>query len=143
MRRIFVPIIILLFGIAIGGIMYHGYINMRSVDETILWNTNKTIRTSEAVKLKLDATAEALKIKLEDTAEALKIKLEDTAEVVRTRLDVTNHLLVTNQEDLKVAVAEVIEQQIYAVAKDLLTQEVYRRDIIELNKKLDKLLEQK
>ena len=132
MRRIFVPIIILLFGIAIGGIMYHGYINMRSVDETILWNTNKTIRTSEAVKLKLDATAEAL-----------KIKLEDTAEVVRTRLDVTNHLLVTNQEDLKVAVAEVIEQQIYAVAKDLLTQEVYRRDIIELNKKLDKLLEQK
>ena len=121
MRKIFVPVIILLFGIAIGGIAYHMYINMKHVDEILLYNTDKSVRTAEAVKIRLEATAEAVKI----------------------RLDEVNNAVLTNQTKIKADVAEIIEQQIQAVAKEMLTYEIYKKDHEELVSKLNALSEKK
>ena len=59
------------------------------------------------------------------------------------KLDATNKVLIDKQENLKTEVAEIVRQQILAVAKDLLTQETYKKDIKELNAKIDILLGKK
>lgn len=121
MKRVFVYIAVILFSFSLGGIAYHVYVNMRYVDEQLLDNTFQALERAEKARVKLEAVAEAVKIKL----------------------DITNKILIDNQEKLKVEMAEVVRQQILAIAKDLITQDIYKKDQVELNAKLDKLLEKK
>jgi predicted exporter len=86
----------------------------------------------------LDNTFQAL-----ERAEKVRVKLEAVAEAVRLKLEATNKIIMDNQDKLKEEVAEVAKEQIKAVAKDILDKETYRKDIVELNAKLDKLLEKR
>ena len=118
MKKTLVYIAVILFSFSLGGIAYHVYANIRYVDEQLLDNTFQALDRAEKVRVKLEAVAEAVKMKL----------------------DATNKVLIDNQENLKTEVAEIVRQQILAVAKDLLTQETYKKDIKELNAKIDTLL---
>jgi len=121
MKKTLVCIAIILFSFSLGGIAYHGYTNFANTGDTLLDNTFQAL----------------------DRAEKVRVRLEAIAEAVKVRLDVTNKALIDNQENLKTEVAEIVRQQILAVAKDLLTQETYKKDIKELNAKIDMLLEKR
>lgn len=101
--------------------MYHGYLNMRHVDEQLLDNTFQSLSRAEVVRLRLEVVAEAVRLKLE----------------------ATNKIIIDNQDKLTEEVAEVVRQQILSIAKDLITQDTYKKDQVELNAKIDKLLEKK
>ena len=121
MKRILAYIVVCLFFFSLGAIVYHAYINFMSTGDLLLDNTYQALDRTEKVRVRLEAVAEAVKIKL----------------------DTTNKILIDNQEKLKVEIAEVVRQQILAIAKDLITQDTYKKDQVELNLKLDKLLEKR
>jgi hypothetical protein len=118
MKRILAYIVVCLFCFFLGGIVYHGYLNFTNTGDILLDNTYQAL----------------------DRAEKVRVRLEAIAEAVRLKLEATNKIIVDNQDKLKEEMAEVVKEQIKAVAKDILDKETYRKDIVELNAKLDKLL---
>ena len=130
MKRVFVYIAIVLFVLSITGIIYTYYIESKQTESRLLADTEQSAIIAKEVRARL-----------EETALKIKTKLEADAVLVKQNFDETNKLIVSNQESLKLAVKEIIQEQFRAASKELITREGYTHDQLELNYKLNKILQ--